>query len=79
MKIYCLKKRQKLKNLLRLLKLKKNQKIISVQADPIEKINIITDTTFIDEETGIGFSLADPGSSQGNTGKTSDIRAPVLC
>ena len=27
--------------------MKKNQKIISVQADPIEKINIITDTTFL--------------------------------
>ena len=40
-------KRQKLKNQLRLLNLNKNQIIISVQADAIDKINIKTDTTFL--------------------------------
>ena len=47
MKIYFWRKRQKLKNQLKSLNLIKNIKIISVQADPLEKIKINTDTTFL--------------------------------
>ena len=47
MKIYYQKKRQKLKNHLRLLKLKNKKKIIAVQADSLNSINISTDTTFL--------------------------------
>ena len=45
--MFCLKKRQKLKNQLRLHNLKKKQKIVAVQANNLSTIKINTDTTFL--------------------------------
>ena len=45
--MFCLKKRQKLKNQLRLHNLKKKQKIVAVQANNLSTIKIDTDTTFL--------------------------------
>ena len=45
--MFCLKKRQKLKNQLRLHNLKKIQKIVAVQANNLSTIKIDTDTTFL--------------------------------
>ena len=44
--MFCLKKRQKLKNQLRLHNLKKKQKIVAVQANNLSTIKIDTDTTY---------------------------------
>ena len=45
--MFCLKKRQKLKNQLRLHNLEKKQKIVAVQANNLSTIKINTDTTFL--------------------------------
>ena len=45
--MFCLKKRQKLKNQLRLHNLEKKQKIVAVQANNLSTIKIDTDTTFL--------------------------------
>ena len=45
--MFCLKKRQKPKNQLRLHNLKKKQKIVAVQANNLSTIKIDTDTTFL--------------------------------